>query len=40
MKEEMLAEPTQRYSSLAEAIDCLVEDCYVILPEDKQLKLF
>ena len=40
MKEEMFAEPTQRYSSLAEAINCLIEDCHVILPEDRQLRLF
>ena len=40
MKEEMFAEPTQRYSTLNEAFDCLVKDCNVILPEDKQLKLF
>ena len=40
MKEESFAEPTTRYSSLSEAIDCLVKDCNVILPEDRQLKLF
>jgi hypothetical protein len=40
MKEEMFAEQTQRYSTLTEAFTCLTQDCNVILPEDKQLKLF
>ena len=40
MKEETFAEQTQRYSTLTEAFNCLVQDCNVILPDDKQLKLF
>ncbi len=38
LKEESFAEATNRYSNLAEAFDCLVKDCNVIIPEDKQLK--
>jgi len=38
LKEESFAEVTNRYSNLAEAFTCLVKDCKVILPEDKQLK--
>lgn len=38
LKEESFAEATKRYSNLAEAFDCLVKDCNVIIPEDKQLK--
>jgi hypothetical protein len=38
LKEESFAEVTARYSNLAEAFACLVKDCNVTLPEDKQLK--
>lgn len=38
LKEESFAEVTDRYSNLAEAFACLVKDCNVIVPEDKQLK--
>ncbi len=38
LKEESFAEATNRYSNLAEAFDCLVKDCNVIIPEDKKLK--
>ncbi len=38
--EEAYAESCERYSTLAEAVDCLLHDCGFILPEREQLSLF
>ena len=38
--EEAYAESCERYSTLAEAVDCLLHDCGFILPEGEQLSLF
>jgi len=41
-REDTFAQVTDRYSSLDEAIHCLIEDCNVIISEDdkKQMELF
>jgi len=38
-KEEYFAEITNRYSTVQEALNCLIEDCNVALPLNSQLKL-
>ena len=38
--EEAYAEACERYSTLSEAVDCLLRDCGFILPEGEQLGLF
>lgn len=38
--EEAFAEPTDRFSTLPEAVDCMLRDCGFILPEGAQLGLF
>jgi hypothetical protein len=40
MAEEAFAEPTDRYSNLHEAIDCLIADCGFEKPPDPQGSLF
>ncbi len=39
-REDSFAEPSDRYASLEEAIDCLLEDCGFVLPPDHQEDLF
>lgn len=39
VKEEYFAEITDRYSTIQEALNCLVVDCNVILPPNSQLQL-
>jgi len=39
-KDETFARPTDRYSNLAEAIDCLIIDCGFELPSEPQRRLF
>ena len=39
-REDSYAETTDRYSSLEEAIACLIEDCGIALPDDPQTQLF
>jgi len=39
-REDTYAEPTDRYTTLDEALSCLVEDCSIVLPEEPQLGLF
>jgi len=38
--EEAYAEPTDRFSTLPDAVDCILRDCGFILPEGAQLPLF
>jgi len=38
--EEEFAEPTDRFSTLDEALDCMFQDCGFILPEGAQVGLF
>jgi hypothetical protein len=38
--EEAYAEPTDRFSTLSDAVDCMLRDCGFILPEGAQLPLF
>ena len=39
-KEDAFAESTDRYSMLSDALNCLLEDCNFIPPEDGQSSLF
>ena len=39
-REDSFAEPSDRYASLEEAIDCLLEECGFVLPPDHQEDLF
>jgi len=39
VKEEYFAQITDRYSTVSEALNCLISDCNVILPYNSQLKL-
>jgi hypothetical protein len=40
LKEDGFAEPTDRYSDLAGALDCLIVDCGFIQPADRPARLF
>jgi len=40
LKEDGFAEPTDRYSDLAGALDCLIADCGFIQPADRPARLF
>jgi hypothetical protein len=39
-REDAYAEPAQRFFDLHSAINCMISDCVLDLPEDPQLKLF
>lgn len=39
-REDTYAEPSDRYASLEEAIDCLIEDCGFVLPPRHQADMF
>lgn len=39
-KEDTYAEPTDRYSTLEQAVDCLLSDCGFVVPEEPQGDLF
>ncbi len=39
-KEDAFAENTDRYSTLSDALNCLLEDCKFVPPEDGQSSLF
>lgn len=39
VKEEYFAVITDRYSTVQEALNCLIEDCNVVLPQNSQLNL-
>ncbi len=39
VKEEYFAEVTDRYSTVQEALNCLINDCNVVLPQNSQLNL-
>ena len=39
-REDTFAEPTDRYSDLAGAIECLIQDCGFVLPRGSQPELF
>lgn len=38
-KEESFAEPTDRFGSLEEALECLLRDCAFIVPDEPQMEL-
>lgn len=38
--EDGYAEKSAGYNTIHNAIDCLIKDCNIILPEDSQMKLF
>jgi hypothetical protein len=38
-KEEYFAQITERYSTVQEALNCLIADCNVVLPPNSQLRL-
>lgn len=39
-KEDTYAEPTDRYATLADALQCLLDDCGFVRPPEEQLSLF
>ena len=39
-REDTFAEPTDRFSSLHDAVECLIEDCALQMPPDPQGRLF
>jgi len=39
-EEDKYAEPTDRFSNYGEAIECLLNDCGFVLPDDPQLSFF
>lgn len=40
LDEEYYAEPTDRYTSLNEALDCIIEDCNLVVPDGETGSLF
>jgi hypothetical protein len=40
MQEDAYAEPSDRFSDLNTAINCMLSDCGFVVPEDPQIKLF
>jgi len=40
LREDAFAEPTDRYSDLHGAINCMLQDCGFEVPEEPQRKLF
>lgn len=40
MEEDSYAQPTDKYSNLTQAIDCLLKECGFVFPQDNQMHLF